>query len=62
VYSALPIFALVRAAASVLLAPRPIENLGSRHTGRIDTDLLKRRLGAREMSFGYDGETWRKIL
>jgi hypothetical protein len=55
-------FAFQRTAGLVWFPPRPVENLGRRHSSRIDAKLLKRCLGAREMAFGYDGKTRRKIL
>jgi hypothetical protein len=55
-------FALERAPGAVLLARHPIEDLGGRHAGRIDALLFKRGLRPSEMSLGYDGNAWRKIL
>jgi hypothetical protein len=49
-------------AAPVWFAHRPVENLGRRHSRGIDAELLKRRLGAREMALRDDGKTGREIL
>jgi len=55
-------FGLDRMTGPVSFASRPVENLGRRHSGRIDAKLLKRSLGARKMAFGYDRKTGRKVL
>jgi hypothetical protein len=55
-------FGLERMAGTGSFALCPVENLGRRHSGRIDAKFFKRRLGAREMALGYHGKTCRKIL